>query len=269
MIRILVTLFLLIAMAQSAVARSLDSGVLEEANRAFEQGAARLDTAPEEARALLENAVAGYNAALAQRDNGHLRFNLANAYALLGDTGRAALEYRRARRLLGADRDLRANFAQLGVASSVKPSWTARLESAALFWRGIVPVRLVFWTGALTAGAFWLALALCIRRPTVRWAPHICAVSGALALVLLGSLAFEHFRNAAAPEVVILEKTLGRKGPDERAYGPSFGDALTPGVTARVVEDRGTWVRIRLRDGRDTWTPRNAVEPLLGDRADS
>lgn len=264
MIRILATLLLLIAMAQSAIARSLDPGVLEQANRAFEQGAARLDTAPDEARALLENAVAGYNAALADRDNGHLRFNLANAYALLGDTGRAALEYRRARRLLGADRDLRANFAQLGVPSSVEPSWAARLESGALFWRGLVPVRIVFWTGALAAAAFWVALALCVRRPPVRWAPHACAATGAVALVLLGSLAFEHFRDAAAPEVIVLEQTLGRKGPDDRAYEPSFGDALTPGVTARIVEDRGAWVRIRLRDGRDTWTPRSAVEPLLG-----
>lgn len=264
MIRLLATLLLLLAMAQSAVARSLDPGVLEEANRAFEQGAARLDTAPDEARALLENAVAGYNAALADRDNGHLRFNLANAYALLGDTGRAALEYRRARRLLGADRDLRANFAQLDVPSSVEPSWAARLEAGALFWRGLVPVRIVFWTGALAAGAFWLALAMCVRRPPMRWAPHACAAFGAVAIVLLGSLAFEHFRNAAAPEVIVLEQILGRKGPDDRAYEPSFGDPLAPGVAARMVEDRGAWVRIRLRDGRDTWTPRDAVEPLLG-----
>lgn len=260
--RTIVLLLLTIALCPAALARALDPAVLAEANRSFEQGAAQMETAPAEAHALLENAVAGYNAALEDHDNGHLRYNLANAYALLGDTGRAAANYRRAERLLGADRDVRANAAQLGVGRTVEPSFLARLESAALYWRGLIPVRAVFWTGVVAAGVFWLALGHAVARSSKRAALAVAGVACVVALLTLGSLGYEAARESAAPEVVVLQPVVGRKGPDDRAYEPSFAESLAPGMPARIVEDRGAWVRLRLRDGRDTWTPSSAVERL-------
>lgn len=265
MMRLLIASLLAAWLAGAPVAGQ-GADALEAANRDFERGAALLEDAPSEARALLLSAVAGYTSALEARENGHLRYNLGNAYALLGEHGRASLEYRRAARLLGADRDLRANAAQLPSAGAVRPSVGARLESAALMWRGVVPVRAVFWAGALAWAGCWLALWLTATRRGGRWAPAACAACAAAGAALMGSLAFERVRDASAPEVVAIERVVGRKGPDERAYEPSFAEPLAPGLSARVVEDRGSWVRLRLRDGRDTWTPRSAVEPVFAAR---
>ena len=59
--------------------------------------------------------------------------------------------------------------------------------------------------------------------------------------------------------VIVGGEVVGRKGPDARGYEPSFTAPLPPGVEFELLETRGRWVYVRLRDGRTTWLPTGSV----------
>ena len=262
------------ARAQDAVitqpAPESDAAIFTQANAAFAQGVRARATDPELARRQLAAAGAAYQRLIDGRGlhSAGLYYNLANALFLGGDIGHAVLNYLRAQRLDASNRDIANNLeqarAKVGVKADAAKS-VASANSVILDLPQRIPIRVRLGVGLAALGLAWVlafsrllipAGVRGVRAP--RWAIaafFLCA--GACA----GSLWTEaRARDAAPPSVVVAEKVVGRKGPDELGYEPSFTEPLRAGVEVVVLESRAGWRLIRLADGRTTWVPESAVE---------
>lgn len=264
---------MLLVPAVPQVRASLQPGeaerILAEAEDHFRQGAGLLESDREESRRRLEQAIAGFDRLI--RDggvrNGGLYYNIGNAYLLMGDSGRAILNYRRAERLTPRDPNLLANLshARQRVPSRIDAPAPERIRRALLFWHDETPSG-TRWTAFLIAYSVGWGLAFLRLTGLIRWGGWW---PGALCLVLaasaMASLIIEHrSRLKGGDAVIVAQQVVGRKGPDARAYEPSFTESLHGGVEVRVVEQRPGWSLVRLADGRETWLESAAVEMVGG-----
>lgn len=256
--------------ARAALSRAEAHQLLAEASERFRAAAASLESDRDKARREFEASIACYERLVDEGGvrNGRVYYNVGNAYLLMGDVGRAILNYRRAERLIPTDPNLRANLAEARrrVPNRIESTAQSRVRRVLLFWHEQTPARLRF---AVFGGAYCLAWLWSAAR-TARllawgsWWP--VAASAVVAGASLASLLFEQRERASAVDAVIVApQTIGRKGPDARAYQPSFTEPLHAGVEVRLVERRPGWVLARLSDGRETWIEASAVEPVLAD----
>jgi len=198
-------------------------------------------------------------------DDADVWFNLANAHGRLGHYGQAIVYYERAIRLRPSDDEAREGLSavqdalgrrlaeELGEAMvETRPPFAESLvrpfTEDALAWMVLV-FDLLFFGGLL---AF----------------PRVRAESGrlglAIAIPLLGvllalssaglSIKADAFGEGA--RAVVLGDVSLREGPDPRAGTRS---AVNEGEHSRVVEEEGSWVHVRLSDGRRGWMMRSEV----------
>lgn len=245
-----------------------DVELFKQANDLFNQ-ATKLRVSDETgARALYEQSIQRFSELVESRNihSGPLYYNLANAYALTGDLGRAILNYRRAQRLTPGEPDLAANLSatRSRIATAVTPATGSQLSRTLLAWHYDTPPRVRFYAFGAFFVLAWIVL-LARLHPRVQshvplWPTPVLLV---LAGVLMGSLVMQ---DRAARErreaVIVVDSIVGRKGPDNRGYEPSFNRPLTAGVEVSVLESRPGWSLVRLGDGRETWLPEGAFEPI-------
>lgn len=214
---------------------------------------------------LLARSIAGFRRIIDEGGvcNGRLFYNIANAYMLSGDVGRAVVNYRRAERLIPGDANLRSNlaYARRRATDRVAPATEERVLRTLFFWHYDLPARARFWVFASTFAAAWTLGALRLTgvlRLRVLWG---ALALGGVATAIFSSLAVEGRQRAATIDgVIVAEQANGRKGPDEAAYEPSFTEPLHAGVEFRVIEQRPRWALARLGDGRETWLPGACIE---------
>ena len=117
--------------------------VFFEANQAYKQG--RYQRAVDDYRRLIR---AGYG-------NGHIYYNLANAYIRLNKLGEAILNYERARLVLPRDADLDFNsrYARDQVQDLISPP--PALLDMTLFWLKSLNLHELFWSFAILNALFW------------------------------------------------------------------------------------------------------------------
>jgi len=137
-----------------------------------------------------------------------------------------------------------------------------RAAELLLFWHYEVPARIRFWTLVVASGVFWTLLAVrtagVLRGAWLWWGAGACALIGAS---MAGSLFVgERVGQEHREGVVVSGTVVGRKGPGETPYQPSFTRPLHAGVEFTVVEDRPGWSLVRLPDGRETWLPSGSFE---------
>jgi len=262
---------LLLGGGGSALARPAAAGaaaVFAEANERFAEATALRATDEAAAQEKYFQAIGLYRRLIDEFGvhSGGVYYNLGNAYALAGDVGRAIANYRRAARLTPGNADLLANLSvtRSKVATRVEPAGGGRLVRTLLAPHYDIPARVRMWVmcGALGLGWMGLALRVDARR---RGVVPLGVVAGLFVVGVLGAVSLvaeDRGGRSDREAVVVAESVMGRKGPDERGYEPSFVRALTAGVEVRVVEERSGWVLIRLGDGRETWVPRASIEVI-------
>ena len=233
-----------------------DRAALEAANAAFERSMELQDSDRAGARAARAEAIAGWSALVDSGIENHLlHLNIANAYALSGDHARAIVHYKRAERLDPTDAriDRGLAFSRSRVQTQVDASGSERVAGALLWWRGYLPRSIlvgVFVVAWLALWAFLFVRAIGSRR--FGFKP---AVAMAVVAVLAGAaLTLEHVVYEVQDSgVVVSGGAIGFNGPDRRVYEPTFTSPLGAGVEFRVIERRDGWLRVMLRDGRETW----------------
>ena len=236
---------------------------LEQANRAFEQ--ALISPTPEAAQGYYQQARAGYEQLVAAGiHNARLYYNLGNAYFRLNDLGRAILSYRHGLRLEPGNRQLQANLRyarsrrtdQIDVSSQRRPTLFPQL----FFWSDTLSVP-TQWTLAL--GGYYLAWGCALahlvwRRAALRW----CLAGAAfVCLVFAGSTWLMQSQYATRAGVIVAEEVVVRKGNGE-SYTPQLPQPLHAGTEFVVLEERGSWLAIRLDNGISGWIRRDSATLL-------
>ena len=240
-------------------------GLLEQASEKFRQATRVTPEDPAAAKLLYQESIVRFEKIVSAGNvrNGKLFYNLANAYLLKGDVGRAILNYRRAERLTPEDRNLQGNlaFARSQVRDSIPAPPQRRVLDTVLAWHNGLPVLPRLAVFVLAFNLIWLLAALKLfnlARFSLRLPVAMLAVVAALCL---GSLVVDEVGSRRANEAVIMaEQVVGRKGPDPVGYAPSFNAPLHAGVELSIVETRPGWYLVRLRDDRETWLPATSVE---------
>ncbi|TVS03511.1 MAG: hypothetical protein EA423_08430 [Phycisphaerales bacterium] len=248
----------------SGVPMSDAASYIERAEAAFAEGAAMHAEGDRGARSRFAEAAAFYERAIEASGvrNHRLHLNLGNAAMLSGDVGRAVLAYKRADRLAPRSSRVRESlaFARASVGVELRPDARERGRSLLLAWRGLVPRQLLL-AGFIGGYAlFWIALASGViwRKPP----PVLLGVSAGVAVLSITLLLVERSILHSAEEGVVVSPAGAdaRLGPGEGVYAPAFDRPLSPGVEVRILESRDGWLRVRLPDGREAWTPGTAVE---------
>lgn len=209
-----------------------------------------------------EKALEGYRRVVeAGYGTAEVQYNLGNAALEGGHLGEAVLAYQRALRLDPLFEDAKANLAVARarnvdklVGASDGPPFLERVARA-------LPPAPVTWA---FLGA-WLLLfgALLLRRfaPRARLALTLAAAVGLLGSVGLGSLlGVTAWYRERMPEGVVLEKVVEvRKGPAPRFES---GFEVHEGLTVRLLDTDGPYVRVRLANGLEGWVLRTAVRRI-------
>ena len=191
-------------------------------------------------------------------DNGHLHYNLGNAYLRAGELGRSIASYRRSLRLLPRDEDAAANltFARRSARDEIAPPAPPVLLRTVLFWHyGLAPDETLR-SAALSVLGFWIVLGLRLYRPAsevLRWSA-VCLF--AVGLALGGSLAAH--AAFSSPVAVVLPPEIDLHAAAGEGSVVRF--RLHAGTEVRVVEGRPEWIRIELPDGQRGWSMREYLD---------
>lgn len=193
--------------------------------------------------------------------NGHVYYNLGNAYYKQDRIGRAILAYERATRLMPRDRDLHTNL-------DLANERTTDQIAGEVPWFGrqaLDGVTVNEATVAATAAGFLASLALVCyllaRRPRTRSAAGYALLVSCVALFsATGFLGIKIYDNLANEEAIVLQPTAEvRTGPDASSE-PVF--TLHEGAKVQLVEHRDGWFRIRLPDGKNGWLSQDDLEGI-------
>lgn len=256
----------------------------------------RPPTRREERRAVLQQALADYEAALATQDqagpkaqhlyskalngfdallrggirSGDLHYNIANTYLRLGQVGKAVVHYRRGLRLLPGNGRILKNLesARNLCRVRIRPKATSAFVRTLFFWHFGTSSAARADVALLGYALFWLLMGVRLfalrRTPAFPW---IIRAVAAVTLIVAASLAWEGFvRGHRAEGVIISDSVILRKG-NGTYYDAKFEQPLSEGVEFRAIEERddveGTrWRRVELRDGQDGWLPADQAEMI-------
>lgn len=226
-----------------------------EGNAKFREALAAKDKPA--AQALYAEAIARWRAVAEQGAirNAKLYSNIGNACLLSGDTGRAVVNFERAKRL---DPSEPAAVAGLEAARREAAPATPPTSVAGTIWErtvryaGYLPRRAMLGTFAGLWILGWTVLGIRIMgyAAPARLGPALLAAGVILAVPVVGA---EVLGSRLVNAVIIAAKAPAYNGPSDAIYQPTFKDGLPAGIEVRLIEHRGEWRKVRLGDGRETW----------------
>ncbi|MFC1783399.1 hypothetical protein ACFL02_07415 [Planctomycetota bacterium] len=236
----------------------------EEASRFFREAGLSMQTSPSQARQLYDQVILRYQRIIEQAGiaNGYLFYNIANAYLLKGDIGRAILNYRRAERLMPHNADLKKNldFARRRRLDQVPVKTEKRVLHTLFFWHYDLSTQIKFllvsclWALACIFGSIWF------WRQRGRFTLGVIAVTLLMVLSLSSSLAVDIYAVHAHQQGVIIADTVIARQGDGVNYPESFKEPLHSGTEFDLLEKRPEWLRIELNNGDQAWVPIHAVD---------
>jgi tetratricopeptide (TPR) repeat protein len=252
---ILVSLFLF-SLPTSTIAKVPEEqtySLFSQANASFRQ-ANLMAAGSKQAEKLYEKSILSYEKIMndGQIKNAKLYYNLANAYFLKGDIGRAILNYRRAERLDKSDTNIQKNltFARSRRIDKVTEKTEKRVLQTLFFWHYDFPIKTKF-VLSMTA-MIWLGRVAPITLTMI--------ITGILMVCFLFSVVIEVSGQAGRTcGVVTANEVIARQG-DGRNYSASFKEPLHSGTEFDLLEDRSGWLHIRLGDDSEGWIPDTSAD---------
>jgi tetratricopeptide (TPR) repeat protein len=194
--------------------------------------------------------------------NAKLYYNLANAYLLKEDIGKAILNYRRAQKLDPADADINKNltFARQRRIDQVAVRAQKKILQTLFFWHYDFSLRVKLFTACLLFGVSCLVLTAILSFGRRAALLPTFVISLLLAIALAASVAVQsHYEQSRLCGVVITNSVTARQG-DGPNYPASFKEPLHEGTEFDVVETRPGWLYIKLADDSSGWIPTNSAE---------
>jgi hypothetical protein len=240
-----------------------DADLLSQAEAAFREGA-RLRDQPEEARRCFRQAAGAY-ATLHQHGaaNAALFRNQGNACLLADDLPGAILAYRRGLRCDPNDHVLRNSLEQARAQVTYPPSEGLGRPSVDPLppWLPRPSQALLAGSALLLYGLGWLALTRWWMTRRGRWLGLTVAALGVAAILGAGWGAgqLQASDEAQRPLVVIASDGVLLRRGNGATYPSRYETPVNRGVEARLLFDRGKWLKIELAGGESGWVPRASV----------
>ena len=230
---------LLVALLVCAVLSQLRANPLDEAAAAYEASD-------------FKKAAAAYTAALdAEPPCAALYYNLGLAHKRAAEPGHAALALRRALML-----DPRLGEARIALSDLERSQGIVR---AAEGWRDWIPQHLPLFPALLsTFVLFWLAIALSFFAPRTMQ-KILLGLFAALCIAAFLAMVFSEPRFAWRNDAVVLHATTLSKIPADRSETVA---KLAPATLFTISSESGAWVFGKLKDTREGWVPREAIERI-------
>lgn len=261
----LVSLFLLTAIAstEAKLPKEQIYSLYNQANQYFRQGNSTND--PEQAKRLYEKAILSFERIIeeGQIKNAKLYYNLANAYFLTGQLGKAILNYRKAEKIDDSDENIQKNlaFARGKKIDKIAVKTEKRVLQTLFFWHYDFPLKTKFLLTCILFGVVCICITTVIwlgRRSTTWTISAI--ICGILMLCFLTSVAVEYKTQASKVCGVITAKEVIARQGDGENYPPSFKEPLHEGTEFDLLENRPGWFHIKLSDDSDGWVPDGSAE---------
>ena len=235
--------------------------LFQQANEAFRE--ANEKAGEPEAERLYTEAILKYQQIVneGEIDNAKLYYNLANAYFLKQDLGRAILNYRRAERLSASDPRIAKNlaFARSKRIDQISLKSEQRVLQTLFFWHYDFSLRTKFVLACVFFAIVCGALTAMIWLGRSAAGTATVAVAGILLMCFGTSVIVQARAEAGAiGGVITAEKVIARQG-DGNNYPASFKEPLHSGTEFDVLEQRAGWMHIELADETDCWIPTTAA----------
>lgn len=198
--------------------------------------------------------------------NGHLLYNLGNAWYRAGEMGEAILAWRRARLFLPRDGDLVANIdaAREWTKDDLEPPGRRRgLARPLLAPFDALSASELLLAGSIAWALLFVALAIRLRRPFAGWLALASTLAILAAAGLGGSLARSYSVSRHPTAVVLVEEVTLRSGRDVMSTDLA---RVHEGAETTVVEERGEWVQVTLSTGLRGWLPAGSLGLVRHDR---
>jgi len=200
--------------------------------------------------------------------NGNIFYNLGNCYMRLGETGKAILNYKKARLLLPRDGDLKANlqYARSLRQDSLGDTSSSLWHSLAFWYFGMNFKELLVIFGILNL-IFWVAALILLYRDS-EWAKWTLALSLLLGLVMGISCGLKYRETFQNNQGVILDQETPVRAGFSRKDTVLF--ALHNGAEFKVLDKEKGWYKISLPDEKKGWLPAGSAglvelrSPLAG-----
>jgi hypothetical protein len=245
--------------------------IAEDAQESYERGIMLADLDPAEAVTAFSQSADGWRRLISDGvENGGLWTNLGNAELGAGKIGHAIHAYLEADRLLPGDPAIRRNL--LLARNQVPAKFDAEgvtvvYDTVSEGWH-LIGFETRWWIAAGTWGAFWMLLAIGLRRRKDAQGPRqgeagrfglktSMVVTGGIAILLGSTIALDVLEERWRAPGVLLEETVVRSGNGD-SFSEVFSEALPAGVEFEIRESRPNWDQVRFSDGRTGWVSTDA-----------
>ena len=258
-VTIIILMFVLVPplTAQQRLSNEQILSLFNQANEAFRKAnTGKNDSAQIK---LYEQAILGFEKIINDGGikNAGLYYNLANAYFLKQDIGRAILNYRRAENIDSSDTNVGKNlaFARSKRIDKFSEKTQHRILKTLFFWHYDFGLKTRYLLTCIFFGSFFAVLTAIIWLG--RKTPFVVSavIFGTLLICLLVSVAVETAGRAKKIEGVITAARVVARQGDAESYPASFKEPLHAGAEFEVLEKRTGWLHIKLSDDSDTWIP--------------
>ena len=191
--------------------------------------------------------------------NGHLYYNLGNAYFRTGQLGRAILNYKRAELLIPRDADLIFNLRHAVDQAQDAISPAQNFLNQAFFWLDDLTFRELMWSFAVFNIMFWgiLVLRLFVRP---EWTYYVFIVLLVFWLVGGSSLGVKwHQIKADQRAVILVEEVDILAGPDSN---DTVLFKLHEGTIIQRERVEDGWSLVRVSENKRGWIRSNTIEQI-------
>lgn len=248
--------------AQARMSKEQVYSLFSQANGAFSK-ANEKNTDSAQTEKLYEQAILSYEKIIkdGQIENAKLYYNLANAYFLKRDIGRAILNYRRAENLDSDNTDIQKNlaFARNRRIDQVKVKTEKRILQTLFFWHYDFSVRTRFLLSSVCVGIICISCTIMIWLGRRAWTMIIAVIATILLVGLASSVAVDVQTKGRVCGVIIAAEVVAYQG-DGQNYPVSFKEPLHAGMEFDLIQRRGDWFHIRLSDNSQGWIRDTSAE---------
>jgi tetratricopeptide (TPR) repeat protein len=259
---LLLLLLASMALAEAAMSNEQKASLFNQANESFKK--ANAAKAESQRTGFYDEAILRYEKII---NDGHVKnaklyYNLANAYLLEGNLGKAILNYRRAEKLDSADANLQKNlaFARSRRIDKVDVKTEKQVLQTLFFWHYDFSLKTRFVLACLFFAIGCMSLTAIVWFGWSAWAKTVAIICAIFVICLAASVILETNEKAhKIGGVITANEVIARQG-DGQNYPASFKEPLHEGTEFDLLEHRPGWMHIKLSDGADAWIPENTAE---------